>query len=205
MIRTQTIERDIETLTEAKLRELGWVDDIYSSQQTIWKQQPKTQEQKKKLGRKKPDYILYQTETDNPLIVLETKRPKESLSQALEQAIKYAQLLKAPLAIATTGEFVKCFHVNFRQTLTRDEEEEVNKLFSEEEALKFIEKSHLITKDDKVILSRQELIKVFAEANDLLWKIGLQKGDERFSEFANILFLKIISEKEEPVSTDKRI
>jgi hypothetical protein len=42
-------------------------------------------------------------------------------------------------------------------------------------------------------LSRRELIKIFAETKR---KKGLQAGDEHFSEFANILFLKIIGEIE---------
>jgi type I restriction enzyme M protein len=100
-----------------------------------------------------------------------------------------------PLVIATTDEITKCFHVNFEQTLTRDGEE-VRELFSEEEALKFIKQPRLITKEDKVIVDRKGLIKIFGDANNLLRESGLRK-DERFSEFANILFLKIISEMEE--------
>ena len=83
-----------------------------------------------------------------------------------------------------------------KKTLTRNGEE-VKDFFTEKEALRFIEQPHLITQENKVVLSRRELIKIFAEANDLLRKKGLQAGDERFSEFANILFLKIIGEIEE--------
>ncbi|CAG8455401.1 21716_t:CDS:2 [Gigaspora margarita] len=158
-------ERDIETLIDKKLQALGW---------------PKTQEQKKKLERKRADYILYQTATDNPLIVIETKKPNENIYQALEQAIDYAKNIKAPLVIATTGEFTKCFHVSLQQTLTRNGEE-VKDFFIEEEALKFIEQPHLVAQEDKVILSRHELIKTFKEANDLLRDEGLRKGEERFT------------------------
>jgi type I restriction enzyme M protein len=100
------------------------------------------------------------------------------------------------LVIATNGEFTKAYHINFKKTLTLNGEE-VKDFFTEKEALSFIEQPHLITQENKVVLSRRELIKIFAEANDLLRKKGLQAGDERFSEFANILFLKIISEIEE--------
>ena len=45
--------------------------------------------------------------------------------------------------------------------------------------------------------TKQELIKIFAKANDLLRREGLRQGVERFSEFSNLLFLKIISEIED--------
>jgi len=127
--------------------------------------------------------------------VIETKRPSEDIYQALEQGVNYAKSIEAPLVIATNGEFTKAYHINFQKTLTLNGEE-VKDFFTEQEALRFVEQPHLITQENKVVLSRRELIKIFAEANDLLRKKGLQAGDERFSEFANILFLKIIGEIE---------
>jgi type I restriction enzyme M protein len=44
--------------------------------------------------------------------------------------------------------------------------------------------------------SRAELISIFKWANNLLRKEGLRQGIERFSEFANLIFLKLISELE---------
>jgi type I restriction enzyme M protein len=97
--------------------------------------------------------------------------------------------------IATDGTFTKAIHYQLNQTLTLNGED-VNDLFSEEQTLRFIKQPQLIDIEDKVILSRQELIKTFEEIDDLLRKDCFQAGDERFSEFANILFLKIISEVE---------
>jgi type I restriction enzyme M protein len=119
------------------------------------------------LKGKRADYILYQSGTTNPLIVIEAKRPSEDIYQALEQGVNYAKTIEAPLVIATNGEFTKAYHIDFRKTLTRNGED-VKDFFTEKEALKFVEKPHLITQENKVILSRQELIKVFAEANKLL-------------------------------------
>ncbi|HZJ83095.1 MAG TPA: N-6 DNA methylase, partial [Clostridia bacterium] len=48
----------------------------------------------------------------------------------------------------------------------------------------------------KIQYNRQELIKIFNDANNLLRGDGLRAGIERFGEFANILFLKLISENE---------
>ena len=44
---------------------------------------------------------------------------------------------------------------------------------------------------------RKELIRIFDEANNMLRGDGLRAGIERFGEFANILFLKLISESEQ--------
>jgi type I restriction enzyme M protein len=100
------------------------------------------------------------------------------------------------LVIATDSAFTKCFHINSQKNLTLNGED-FEDLLSEELALKFVEQPHLITKEDKKILTRNELIKIFEEVNELLRNDVLQAGDERFSEFANLLFLKIFSEEEE--------
>ena len=49
----------------------------------------------------------------------------------------------------------------------------------------------------KVQYDRKELIRIFDEANNMLRGDGLRAGIERFGEFANILFLKLISESEQ--------
>ena len=48
----------------------------------------------------------------------------------------------------------------------------------------------------KSLSRREQLIDIFAELNDeLRTREGLQAGIPRFTEFANILFLKLLSEK----------
>jgi type I restriction enzyme M protein len=195
-MRTEFIERDIETLVDKRLKELGWIEDIHSDKRNIWKQQPATEEQKKELRGKRADYILYKSETFEPLIIIEVKRPGKDISDALRQGKEYAKILKAPLAIATDGTFTKIVHVDFQKDLTLNGEN-FEDLLNEEQALKFVEQPHLVTKEDKKILTRNELIKVFEEVNELLRHDVHQAGDERFSEFANLLFLKIFSEVEE--------
>lgn len=53
------------------------------------------------------------------------------------------------------------------------------------------------TVSPKVQYDRKELIRIFDEANNMLRGDGLRAGIERFGEFANILFLKLISENEQ--------
>ena len=62
-----------------------------------------------------------------------------------------------------------------------------NAFFDEKNALKFSKNPILETISKKVINSRNDLIKIFKEANNLLRKEGLLAGHERFSVFSNVL------------------
>lgn len=90
--------------------------------------------------------------------------------------------------------------------------ENLKELISEQRLLRFIkEGSNIEEVTEEVKHTREELIKIFRWANDLLRKEGLRNLD-RFVEFANILFIKIISEIENdreirglPTQLDKSI
>lgn len=62
--------------------------------------------------------------------------------------------------------------------------------------------NEVFTIPQKVIKSREELISLFSELNDDFRSIGIQAGTDRFSEFANILFLKLLSEKNDDGTWD---
>ncbi|MEB7954406.1 N-6 DNA methylase [Enterococcus faecalis] len=188
-------ERDIETYVEKILHNLGWIDDYHSPKRNVYKQQAKTVEQNKNLKRTFPDYVLYQNDSDQPLIVLEIKRPGQNLNKAMEQGAKYAKALDAPIVIVTDGVFVKTQYLRNNQPLMLNEEE-IEELITQERALEFVSigSNKLNTRSKKIISSRSELISIFEEANNLLRNEGIQAGLPRFSEFINILFLKLISE-----------
>ena len=190
------IERDTETLIDRTLTNLGWQDQPKHGKRNVFKQQPKTLDQKKALKGLHPDYILYPTDSDQPLIVIEAKRAGRNIHDALRQGLEYAQRIKAPIVFATDGIFTKTLHVQFQKPLTLNGEE-LDELIREYLALQYLETSDLATKDKNVLESRKELISIFDQANELLRGEGLQAGVDRFSEFANILFLKIISERED--------
>ena len=63
--------------------------------------------------------------------------------------------------------------------------------------LKFLKENEVITIPKEVIYGRNQLIKIFEESNNFLRSEGLRAGIERFGEFSNILFLKLISELED--------
>ncbi|RHZ37229.1 N-6 DNA methylase [endosymbiont GvMRE of Glomus versiforme] len=193
-------EEDIKLEVNETLTNKGWI--LNGEGKNVWR------ERNCPPHRRPADYVLCDKDK-KPLIIIEVKRQGEDMKKALEQGIGYAEIFKAPLVIATDSTFTKAIHVSSRQTLTMNNED-FEDLPSEEQALRFVKQPHLIDKEDEKILSRNELIKVFEEVNELLRHDVLQAGDERFSEFANILFLKIFSEVEErklknnePTSIDK--
>lgn len=194
-MRLLNVERDAETIIDYKLKNLAWDDYPYSGKRTVWKQSVKTDEQKKKLGGKRPDYVLYPKDSNFPIAVIEVKKRGANIHEALNQGLDYAQKLNAPLVFATDGVFTKTLHLKVHKPLILNHEE-VDDLVRETLALQFLATNEVNTLDRKVIKSRGELISIFNQVNDLLREEGLQQGIERFSEFSNILFLKVLSELE---------
>lgn len=192
---TMPLEATTRQLIDTNLKNLGWEFEK-GKNQNVWLEQPKTEEERKKLGGKRPDYVLYKKGTDTPLIVIEAKRLGGRIDAALEQGIFYAKQLNAPLVYATDGVFCKSFHT-FGNTTPKLNGEDVDEFVREVTALKFLTKWDVNTVNPKVQYDRKELIKIFDEANNMLRGDGLRAGIERFGEFANILFLKLISETED--------
>lgn len=114
----------------------------------------------------------------------------------MEQGIGYARAIEAPLVFATDGVFCKAFHtVANRPPILNGEE--IDEFIREALALRYLTSYEVNTVSSKVQYDRKELIRVFDEANNMLRGEGLRAGIERFGEFANILFLKLISESEQ--------
>lgn len=191
-----TLERDVEELIGQELTNLGWVGDPRSKDRNVYLQKPKTTDQRRKLGSLRPDYTLYKSGSDEPIAVIEAKKPGQRIHEALNQGARYAEHLGAPIVFATDGVFTKTLHVNARSPLFLNGEE-VDELLREAVALRFLATNEVTTLDKKVVRSRSELISIFESVNKLLREEGLQKGLERFTEFANILFLKVLSEVED--------
>lgn len=191
----KNIERDSETIIDYKLKNLSWNDHPSDNDRTVWKQGVKTPEQKKKLEGTRPDYTLYPRGSNDPIAVIEVKKRGANIHDALVQGEGYARKIQAPIVFATDGVFTKTLHIKYNKPLLLNDEE-LDDLIKESLALRFLENNEVSTLDKRVIKSRGELISIFSGVNDLLREEGLQKGIERFSEFANILFLKVLSELE---------
>lgn len=54
---TMPLEADTRYLIDKSLENLGWM--LGGTQQNVFFEQPKTESEKKKLGGKRPDYVLY--------------------------------------------------------------------------------------------------------------------------------------------------
>ncbi len=181
---------------DAKLVNLGWNCDEFSPDCNVFTERPKTKEQARLLGRRPPDYILYKSQSDSPLAIIEAKRPGQPLTTALEQAVEYAELLEVPVVFASDGNLTEAQFVATK-TILRLDGDFIADLISESLLLRFITEGPSIQSPTEAKLSRQQLIDVFAEANNLLRNEGLREGIERFTEFSNLLFLKLISEMED--------
>lgn len=191
---TMPLEAETRTLIDRSLENLGW--KLNGKGQNVYFEQPRTEAEKKKLGGKRPDYVLYSKESDKPLIVIEAKKKGARIDTALEQGINYARVIEAPLVFATDGVFCKAFHtVANRPPILNGEE--VDEFMREALALRYLTSYEVNTVSPKVQYDRKELIRIFDEANNMLRGEGLRAGIERFGEFANILFLKLISESEQ--------
>ena len=193
---TLTVERDTEILIDNQLTNLGWNNDPRSKHRNVYLQRVRTDAQKALLQGRNPDYTLYQTDSDQPIAVIEAKKPGKNIHEALKQGYWYASRLEAPLVFATDGVFTKTLHTQMNQPLKLNGEE-LDELIRETLALRYLQTNNVFTLDKKVVQSRSELISIFSTVNDLLREEGIQQGLERFTEFANILFLKVISEIED--------
>ena len=188
------LEAETRVLIDNALTSLGW--KLKGKDRNVYFEQPKTEAERKKLGGRRPDYVLYSQESDKPLIVIEAKKKGSRIDSALEQGISYARAIDAPLVFATDGVFCRTFHTAANRPPILNGEE-VDEFIREALALRYLTTYEVNTVSPKVQYDRKELIRIFDEANNMLRGEGLRAGIERFGEFANILFLKLISESEQ--------
>ena len=190
----------LESATRIKinnwLANLGWIIDENNPRCNCFTERARTVEENKKFKGSKPDYVLYSSETLEPIAIIEAKRTGESLEKALEQGIeKYARPLNIKIVFVTDGLFIQGYHLEDKDFLYYNSEL-VTEFLPEKRLNLFIEGGSKIFSEKKVTHSKVELIKIFEEANDILRKDGLSEGRERFTEFSNLLFLKLISDIE---------
>ena len=188
-------------IIDSQLNNLGWV-----IKKNIFFEEPRTNEEKKKLEGKRPDYVIYSSNPNiyEPLAIIEAKTSVvKGLDGALDQASEYAKILGASVIFATDGSFIKTRHVKENKSLNYNGDE-VDFFIKEELLVKFKEKAVVDDRPKEVVTSLSNLIKDFKAINKQLRKQGLTAGYERFSEFSTILFLKLFSEKIEQ-ENDQRL
>lgn len=195
------LERDIENLLEQLLVQNGWVININDIKKNVYHQKPKTKEDKQKLKGLEPDFCLYLDKNSiSPEIILETKKPNMNLAKTKEQALTYAKILGSKIIILFDGIQTKNYWVENQEELLEDGIE-INTIKGIDFYKKYIYQDSNSYINDKIsINSKEDLIAVFAFTNQKLRKAGITKGMERFFEFSNLLFLKLISENNDIVS-----
>jgi type I restriction enzyme M protein len=190
----------LESATRIKinnwLTNLGWNLDESSPKCNCFTERARTVEENQKFKGQKPDYVLYSSETFKPIAVIEAKKAGQSLEKALEQGItKYAEPLNVKIVFVTDGLFIQAYHLDDKDLLYYNSEL-VTEFLPEKRLNLYIEGGSKIFSEKKVTHSKVELIKIFEDANDILRKDGLSEGKERFTEFSNLLFLKLINDIE---------
>ncbi len=197
------IEREIENLLEQELNTVGWKINVGNRDRNVYRQSPKTIEEKELLRGTFPDFMLYESNiSTRPIAIIETKKSKYSkLNNALQQAKEYAKKLGTRFIFIYSKNIFYSFDT-FNQKEMSIDGVNLHKIPSLELLQKF---KHNKLADLKLtnllqIKSRNELIKVFDYANKQLRTAGITIGLTRFTEFSNILFLKLISENSDNFS-----
>jgi len=195
--KTKVLESATRKKIDSRLEALGWHTEEDSNKCNVFTERAKTVEQNKTFKGKKPDYVLYRSGTNDPIAIIEAKRKGQSLDKALKQAIQcYAKPLGVSIIFVYDSTFIQSFDLRSKKELLI-EKKPLHDFISEERLERFIEEGHDIEEvNKKVKHTREQLIKIFQWANNLLRREGLRNLD-RFIEFSNILFIKIISEIED--------
>jgi type I site-specific restriction endonuclease len=97
MPRQHPLEAHTRSQIHVRLQNLGWIFDEKDPSCNVFQEHAKTDAQDKKFGGGKPDYVLYESGTDNPIAVIEAKKPGLNLDGAMIQGEKYARAINAPL------------------------------------------------------------------------------------------------------------
>lgn len=198
---SRKLTHSLETATRKQidliLNNLGWNTDESDKDCNVFTERAKTIEQDKKFGGYDPDYVLYKSGTDEPIAIIEAKRKGQNVDDAISDAEeKYAKPLGVKVIFAYDGAFFKSWHTDAKKELLVDGVA-ITQLQTEKKILRFVAEGNEISElTPRVKHSRAELITIFKDANNLLRSEGLREGIERFTEFANLLFLKLISEME---------
>ncbi|WP_338947446.1 N-6 DNA methylase [Fusobacterium nucleatum] len=191
-------EREIENVLEYRLRENGWNDKVGDINRNVYRRTPRTEYEIELLRNSDgkitfPDYILYESNTSkNPIAIIEVKTNKfKNLLKAKEQGMEYAIKLKSEFLFLFNKNSCKAIHVPTDTYLIKDNEE-VSSILPLETLKKF--NRNIFNNNKEIIKTKQDLIDIFNNVNDKLREAGITIGIQRFTEFSNLLFLKLISE-----------
>ena len=194
------IEADVRIQIDQSLKSKGWILKAGDVGRNVFVEQSVkdrlSNAASRSLGQKSPDYTLFDGAV--PIAIVEAKKPSVTdLGSALDQARDYAQRINVQLVFATNGFTLKSQFLGNGLPLYLNGVE-VTEFLQLDVLRRFHAEvnNEVFTVPKEVVTSREQLIELFAELNDDLRSgEGLQAGIPRFTEFANVLFLKLLSEK----------
>ncbi len=200
VVLTSPLESATRKRIVENLKNLGWNTDEFSKNCNVYTERPRTKEERAKIREKFPkgkfpDYVLYSSDDFQPIAIIEAKRLGQNLEKALKQAMDYADCLKIEIVFAVDGSIIEAQEVKTKSNLKLDGLI-ITELINEKLLLRFVEEGAEIFSPKNIIHTKNELIEIFSHANDLLRQEGMREGVERFTEFSNLLFLKLIDEIE---------
>ena len=204
-LKTDYLTSPLESATRKKidliLNNLNWNTDEFNKNCNVFTERPRTEEEKARIKAKFPkgrfpDYVLYTSNDFKPIGIIEAKRPGQSLEGALKQAKEYAECLGITIIFAIDGAIIEAREVKTFNYLKIDGSL-ITDLLNEKTLLRFHNEGSELHSPERITYTKRELISIFSDANDLLREEGMREGIERFTEFSNLLFLKIISEIED--------
>jgi type I restriction enzyme M protein len=201
-ILTKPLESATRKEIDRVLSNTGWKTSEFKKDCNVFTERVRTKEEVQKIKNRFPkgrfpDYVLYKSETFEPLAIIEAKRVGSNLNKALEQGTEYASCIDAPIVFAIDGAIVETKWIENGKFL-RFDGQLITELVSEKLLLRFTEVGkHEVFSARKNTKTKEELIHIFKRTNDLLREEGMREGVERFTEFSNLLFLKLIDEIEE--------
>lgn len=193
------VEADVRQQIDQRLAAQGWILDPASPcrdvfvERSIVNRLGKIQQQN--LGNLSPDYVFCAESV--PAAVLEAKKPDLSIQAALDQGVDYAQRIGVDYVFACNGPTFKSLHAPSGDPMFLNNLE-VTEPPSPARLRRFLagQSNSVVTVPAQVIKSREQLIELFRALNNVLRQAGIRAGLERFTEFANILFLKLLSERD---------
>lgn len=167
------LEAYTRLLIEKKLEKLGYCVDELNPDCNIYRERAKMEYQDQLLDGKNPDFLIYEKNTDNILAVIEAKRSSIAIDVAKEQAIEfYAKPLNIPIIFLFNG--------NSFSAITQNNEPikvdniEITDFVDEKTLIKLIHNDFNIESVPSTVnLTRDDLLKKFKKANDLLREAGL--------------------------------
>ncbi|MBF0537824.1 MAG: N-6 DNA methylase [Nitrospirae bacterium] len=198
---TEPLESATRKEIDRILLNLGWTIREFDKQCNVFTERVRTKPEERLIREKFPngrfpDYVLYSSDKFEPLAVIEAKRVGRNLEKALKQAREYAECIGAKIIFGVDGSIVEARWVSGNEFLKRDDSL-ITELLSEKTLLKFVQQDdYIVVSPQKATKTREDLINIFSKTNDFLRNEGMREGIERFTEFSNLLFLKLIDEIE---------